>query len=362
PQTMRERRQTGSASPSLGEQPPEVKVVLSLREDYLGALQELTADIPGIFDDRVRLTALTAAQARQAIQEPARLRGDEAAVGSFVTPPFEYTEEALADIFDFLKGKSEAIEPFQLQLVCRSVEEQVAHRQGRDNLTVGQQDLGGRRRLEAIVQNFYQRAIARLPKESFFYELSHDSLAHPILPSRPWLPRKVRAIARLGLAAMLVLVLIISGYYQYQARLAAEAAEKRAREARAAAEQVLEFLTFDLGDKLAPIGRLDIVGGVQEQMNAYYQRLGTEGQDAMVLRRRAVAYHNQGDRLLAQGRLAEAQKAYQDSLAIAQKLTAHDPSNTGWQRDLSVSFDRLGDVLLAQGKLGEAQKAYQDSL
>jgi hypothetical protein len=86
PQTMREKRQTGSASPSLGEQPPEVKVVLSLREDYLGALQELTVDIPGIFDDRVRLTALTAVQARQAIQQPARLQGDEAAVGSFVTP------------------------------------------------------------------------------------------------------------------------------------------------------------------------------------------------------------------------------------------------------------------------------------
>jgi predicted negative regulator of RcsB-dependent stress response len=125
---------------------------------------------------------------------------------------------------------------------------------------------------------------------------------------------------------------------------------------------VLGFLAFDLRDKLAPLGRLDIVEGVQKQVDAYYQRLGTEGQDAAVLRRRAVAYNNQGDRLLAQGRLAEAQKAYQDGLTIAQKLTAHDPSNTLWQRYLSVSFERLGNVLVSQGKLGEARKAYEDGL
>jgi hypothetical protein len=105
--------------------------VLSLREDYLGAIQELTVDIPGIFDDRVRLTALTTVQARQAIEEPARLRDGETVADSFVTLPFEYTKEVLDDILDFLKGKSKAIEPFQLQLVCRSVEEQVAHWQNR---------------------------------------------------------------------------------------------------------------------------------------------------------------------------------------------------------------------------------------
>ena len=50
-------------------------------------------------------------------------------------------------------------------------------------------------------------------------------------------------------------------------------------------------------------------------------------------------------------------KAYRDSLAIAERLAAADRSNTGWQRDLSVSYDKIGDVLVAQGKLDEALKS-----
>jgi hypothetical protein len=33
----------------------------------------------------------------------------------------------------------------------------------------------------------------------------------------------------------------------------------------------------------------------------------------------------------------------------------HNPSNTGWQRNLSVSFGRAGDVLRAQGDLTAAR-------
>jgi tetratricopeptide (TPR) repeat protein len=65
--------------------------------------------------------------------------------------------------------------------------------------------------------------------------------------------------------------------------------------------------------------------------------------------------------LAAQGKLDEALKAYRDSLAIRERLAAADPSNTEWQRDLSVSYDKIGNVLVAQGKLDEALKAYRDS-
>ena len=66
--------------------------------------------------------------------------------------------------------------------------------------------------------------------------------------------------------------------------------------------------------------------------------------------------------LVAQGKLPEALKSYRDSLAIAERLAEADPSNTGWQRDLSVSYDKVGDVLVAQGNLPEALKSYRDSL
>ena len=51
-----------------------------------------------------------------------------------------------------------------------------------------------------------------------------------------------------------------------------------------------------------------------------------------------------------------------DVLAIAKRLAAGDPSNTGWQRDLAVSYSKLADVAVAQGKLAEAARAYDDVL
>jgi eukaryotic-like serine/threonine-protein kinase len=64
----------------------------------------------------------------------------------------------------------------------------------------------------------------------------------------------------------------------------------------------------------------------------------------------------------ARGNLEAALKAYGDSHAIFEKLAAQDPSNAGWQRDLSVSFERIGDVQRAQGNLEAALKAYEDGL
>jgi hypothetical protein len=66
--------------------------------------------------------------------------------------------------------------------------------------------------------------------------------------------------------------------------------------------------------------------------------------------------------LVAQGKVDEALKVYRDSLGIRERLAAIDPSNTQWERDLSVSYDKIGDVLVVQGKLDEALKVYRDDL
>jgi tetratricopeptide (TPR) repeat protein len=440
------------------DQPPNIHVILSLREDFLGALQELAGDIPGIFDDRVRLSPLSNSQAEQAICEPASLKQD-AVEGQFTTPPFAYDDDALAEILAYLRGKSDIIEPFQLQLVCRDIEEQVAQQQakGKPITLITAKELGGKKRLDKIVQNFYQQTLAKLPwrdsryarrlceegllnaegfrlplqeneilktyklsqlalstlvesrllrkeprLESFFYELSHDSLAKPILDARPWkLTRKQR---NFGFGGILVLIaLIIFAIWQLQAI-------RRAEQAREAAEEVLNYLVFDLRDKLKPIGKLDIVEDVQKRVNAYYEKMGIEGQSATTLNRRGAAYSSEGDRLfdqgelekaleayqqysdmvkkaatleldettyqsnlsrslgsigdvlIAQGKQDEALQRYQDSLKIAQKIAAQNPSNNGWQRDLSASLNQVGNVLVKQGKQDEALQRYQDSL
>ena len=68
-----------------------------------------------------------------------------------------------------------------------------------------------------------------------------------------------------------------------------------------------------------------------------------------------------GDIQSAQGDLAGALKTYQESQGIAERPAAADPSNAGWQRDLSVSLNKVGDIQSAQGDLAGALKTYQES-
>jgi hypothetical protein len=160
PQSLQVRLQVGEKLP-YSEKPPVVKVILSLREDYLGALQELAAEVPRILENRFRLTALSREQARPAVVEPAGLPQE----GLFVTRPFRYENDAVEEMLAFLGGKTGEIEPFQLQVLCSQVEQRVAQEQarGREDIRVDKAYLGGRARMEAVLQNFYLDAIRRLP-------------------------------------------------------------------------------------------------------------------------------------------------------------------------------------------------------
>jgi tetratricopeptide (TPR) repeat protein len=69
-----------------------------------------------------------------------------------------------------------------------------------------------------------------------------------------------------------------------------------------------------------------------------------------------------GDVLAAQGKLLEAQTAYEKYLSISRGLAEHNPRNAGWLRDLAAAHSRVGDVLQAQGMLAEAEVAYREYL
>jgi len=82
-----------------------------------------------------------------------------------------------------------------------------------------------------------------------------------------------------------------------------------------------------------------------------------------------VGYLQVGIVLEAQGDLAGALQEYRASLAIVERLASSDPSNTGWQRDLSLSYNTVryvleaqGDVLEAQGDLTGAMQEYRAAL
>jgi len=58
----------------------------------------------------------------------------------------------------------------------------------------------------------------------------------------------------------------------------------------------------------------------------------------------SLSYANVGFVLRAQGNLADALKAYRDSLAVRERLANTDPGNADWQADLARSYGLLAPV------------------
>jgi len=178
-----------SAEPGarLGEKAPEVKILLSLREEYLGTLQELSSAIPGLFQERIRLEPLGEKEAREAICRPAEFV-EEPGDNPFNTPRFKYENDALDEMLAYLRGKSHIIEPFQLQLLCCRAEEIIENRakevsiakiaeqrieqqekptaaeflEGQPAIHITCADLGGLPGMEGVLSQFYYRVINML--------------------------------------------------------------------------------------------------------------------------------------------------------------------------------------------------------
>ncbi|MGH3778904.1 MAG: CHAT domain-containing protein, partial [Pseudonocardiaceae bacterium] len=76
----------------------------------------------------------------------------------------------------------------------------------------------------------------------------------------------------------------------------------------------------------------------------------------------SISHERLGDLAVAAGDLAGAQQRFQAGLTIAERLAAADPTNTEWQRDLSISYIKLGDLAVAAGDLAGAQQRFQAGL
>ena len=117
-----------------------------------------------------------------------------------------------------------------------------------------------------------------------------------------------------------------------------------------------------LGTAFEAQGKLGEAQAAYEQYLAIFQRLAEQDpSNAGWQRELAVAHSRVGGVFEAQGKLGEAQEAYEQYLAISRRLAEQDPSNAGWQRDLGVAYSRVGDAFEAQGKLGEALTAYEEA-
>ncbi|SEA90917.1 Tetratricopeptide repeat-containing protein, partial [Thiothrix caldifontis] len=128
------------------------------------------------------------------------------------------------------------------------------------------------------------------------------------------------------------------------------------------ANTLINFINFDLRDKLEPIGRLDIMQDIQSRVTAYYNNLGDSVKGDELLWQKAVGLSQQADTLVGQGNQEQAEKLYREANQFNQQRADNDPSNTDWQRALSISLHKIGDILTAQGKLDDAKAVFEKSM
>lgn len=145
--------------------PLRIRVVFAIRTDRMGELDRLKRHIPTVLHDRYYLQPLQHDAAREAILLPAALHtpadnGPNTDLQpGFRTPPFTYSEAALAVMLSALDNENGEVESFQLQLLCRHIENLV-EQQGLD--MVQPDTFGGSAGIGAILNDYYEREIGGL--------------------------------------------------------------------------------------------------------------------------------------------------------------------------------------------------------
>lgn len=127
----------------------DLRLLLVLREDFLGRLQTLEGQLPGVLDVRFRLERLGREAARAAIEEPARLFG--------ISWEPALAQTLLDGLYDEAAG---GVAPPQLQLVCDRLYEE-ANRRSEPQISLALfQKMGG---IQGVLGDYLDQAVSRFP-------------------------------------------------------------------------------------------------------------------------------------------------------------------------------------------------------
>jgi len=143
----------------------ELRVVFSIRSDYIHLLNRLKDFLPQILRHCYELDALSLEQAKDAIVQPAMFTFSEDE--AYITPAFSYTLESLEVLLRYLsKDGKEKIESFQLQLICRHIEEKFVRAKGIREIKAtlfGATESQRIQYLQEVNRNYYTSCIEQLP-------------------------------------------------------------------------------------------------------------------------------------------------------------------------------------------------------
>ncbi len=146
-----------------GDIAPDVRILISMREDFLAELESLRDQIPGIFRNAMRLEPLKMGQARRAIELPSQ----QAAVLGNDT--FTFGPGVVDAMLGFLSRQrmgrklaaGDTVEPAHLQVLCHHLNSQ---RRKNKATQISIEDLKGTRGMKRIIGNYYRTVILKFPR------------------------------------------------------------------------------------------------------------------------------------------------------------------------------------------------------
>jgi tetratricopeptide (TPR) repeat protein len=107
----------------------------------------------------------------------------------------------------------------------------------------------------------------------------------------------------------------------------------------------LELQTFLSAGDLSSAARL--AETIQQEVEA---RAAADPTNTAWQRDLSISHERLGDLAVAAGNLDTAQQRFQAALTIRERLATLDPANAQWQRDLEISRQRIVDVANARGR------------
>jgi tetratricopeptide (TPR) repeat protein len=166
--------------------------------------------------------------------------------------------------------------------------------------------------------------------------------------------RQHRRTRRLAWAAGVLLLLLTiasltAGWLARQQR-------NRAVHARSEAERLIEFMLFDLRDRLEPIGRLDLLEGVNRRTRGFYEAFPAAQDDPLMRYQRAVSLSYAADYHRRRGDPAQALRAATESWQLLKQTADRDPRDVEAQRHLAVGTIELARVHQDLGDLAQTEQ------
>jgi tRNA A-37 threonylcarbamoyl transferase component Bud32/tetratricopeptide (TPR) repeat protein len=187
---------------------------------------------------------------------------------------------------------------------------------------------------------------------------SQRPTAEAVVERLKWIadaPRRRRR--HLAVAALVVLALGGLAKYTWdlsRERAAAVAARDEAERRRDQAEDLIGFMVGDLRSRLTAVGRLDLLDEVGQKALGYFQSVPADTLTGEEVFRRSQTMHQLGQVRQARADLPGALAAYEESLALAERVAREDSGNAAWQLGLGTSHFYVGEIKRRRGDLDGA--------